>query len=356
MLVDIINFAFEPMIEGRFRSSASSCEIVYKLELKRIENIVNLLNRRSREYGPSDYFKKFITELESKGWQRDNLRSFENLMKTLRQAANIEKKKSAELYVVLLLVLARNYKYSFDTDNNRLKHLILALHTYYDLSHERSIPDFYKALALYEYSSILYEIKEYNSARVNLENLLERYKDFSGWEFYEGAKLDLMDIRGIQGEETIKLLVKNCSEGDSTAILAVLGASIYSKWLELNHLGISPFPAIFSWAENKKLKDEISDEEFQVFKRMINKRMAQGHIYGLPEDYPRAEVRHVWLWWLRNKDGFPAQRLPGKMNESELLIKFVEEIKKDPELASEYKDLLDRTVKEIGSTGKNIKP
>jgi len=57
-------------------------------------------------------------------------------------------------------------------------------------------------------------------------------------------------------------------------------------------------------------------------------------------------VREHLLWWLQNRHKYPKQMLLTGWDENEILLEFVGELRKDKDIATKYKDLLDATEQE----------
>jgi len=73
------------------------------------------------------------------------------------------------------------------------------------------------------------------------------------------------------------------------------------------------------------------------------------HFLRLPqlERYLQATESQMYrLWWLENRHKYPKQILPKGWDENKILLEFVEKLRKDKDIATKYKNLLDRTEQE----------
>lgn len=314
--------------------------------LKQVRRVGSLLSERVCKASPDDDFAKFIRQFETWDWCSEQS-AFDSMIKVLRKAASNKLNNAPELRAILLLILGEFYETGYADDNHKdVADHKSAMQVYNDLADKDSVTGAYRAIALYRQSNILFNVKSYEKAMAKLEKLVKEYKSCcSEWPFYDDARWMRIRILGLQGHDTILTLLDDCGNGDSSAVLASIAALHTETWMQvLNHATTTPIPAIELWVKSRK--EGTAKEIANMVKQLtVDDVICSSN-----------KVKRVWLWWLQKRHSFPPQRLPEDMRESELLRKFVEEIRKDPQLAKLHRDLLEKTLREAAvmyPTGKS---
>jgi len=351
-LMRLVYRTLDPFVDCGCGAGGTESWVVHNKEtFIQAKRVMNILDKRARQAQPGESFTKFIEEYCSGGFIHEKS-ELGIMLKNLREAANIEKDGNPELYAILLLILGSICEGEYEEGGEDTSSLTSALSIYTKLVGDETVPKVYRATALYREGCLLFKLNREAEAVVKTEKLLKEYKDFSDWQFYDCSNWTRTEYNEIQGGiDTIKILLVMCYNGYSGAVLATLGALAPERYAQFEEeLMISPFASIFAWAEKQKEKKGITDETYSLIKEMYKVRWDTG--------YPATKVRQVWLWWLLDRRNFPEQKLPvdkENMKEYHLLEEFVNEVKKDSELAAKHKMLLEQILKEANSLKKQGK-
>ncbi len=338
-LSHLIYAVLDPFITSSAGTLHSDITTVPNLSvLEQVKSVGFLLSEQAWKAKPGDDFSEFVRLFESWEWPHETS-AFDSLVQVLRKAANNGRNKQPELKAILLLILGHFYegKYDFADGKEQKGYVESGLRVYHNLGENSLAPSLYKAIALFRESRILFEMSNHSRARKMLEKLLKQYESCcSEWPFYEDARWLRIRILGLQGQDTIITLLDDCSKGDSSAVLACLGAFLYETWIRvLNHGTTTPIHAIQLWSEAVFQEKGITKNVADLLKQLsVDDAMCSSN-----------RIKRIWLWWLQEKRNFPPQRLPEDMHEFQLLREFVKKIRKDPDLSKQHEQLLDDTLK-----------
>ena len=335
----------EPYIQAKMVVSDDSMKTI----IRKICKLFNNIKKGEKGQSLSSILEKMVF-LEHRVWwgmayfglgkgeDRTNSKLMEEIMELMKKSENELTKASPLLKSVFLLLKAHLIALSAwicpDTQERRLVYDTEKISKFMRIadrvkSDEKCPP--YLRMTAYWYCAIgQMLLRKWDNARNQFTQIVGLFKEFSEWYIY---KMSLVLSKGHIPEEFASLRERNSSKEVIRQILT---------------------ERLLAWTVSGRYASNLPYSYSTVLIQILA-TVDKENIYPFPpieREHPNAVKDKEFLktdkrlWWLLHRKMYPKQILPEGWDENKILLEFVEELRKDKDIATKYKNLLDKTEQE----------